>query len=146
MRRQATFSDRTLLILAVALFAFGVILDVMDDPGWLLDAARAAVIIGSVYILVASLIIVRIYWRNFKIAPQQARLLPRHVIQLGLLVILLLIHVCGFIIDKVDSPAIWYSLPILLPGVFVGVFGLHDMISWLPRRRPDLRPTGERRA
>lgn len=142
--RPTTFSDRSLLAISLALFAFAMACSVLGTPSWLENLLRAAVLGFSVGIVAITLAIVRVYWRNFKIAPQHARLLPRHVIQLGILVMLLLFVTSVITIDKIGLTLVWYGIPFLLPAGFIGFVGTLDMIRWLPDRRRNIHPTGER--
>lgn len=142
-RRPATFSDRTLLMIGLSLFALGEACSILDSPQWLDNLLRAAVLGMGILIIAISLVIVRVYYRNFKAAPERARLLPRHVVQLGLMVVLIVFATVVVTIDKVSTHLVWYGIPILLPAYFIGVAGLMDMVRWLPDRRHRPHPTGE---
>lgn len=143
VRRPTTLSDRNLVVLALSLFVSGMVQATVELPGWVYDLSRAYVLATGIMIFMAALAIVRVYYRNFRIAPAKARLLPRHVVQLGVVLMALVFVVCAVAIDRVDSQPPWYGVPLLMPALTVGVFGLWDMLRWLPDRRKDLRPTGD---
>ena len=141
--RPMTFSDRTLLAIGMSLFAFTMACSVLGAPQWLENLLRAAMLSLSAGIFFISLVVVRIYYRNFTVAPEMARLLPRHVVQLGALTMGTLFSICAITIDKVGTTLVWYGIPVLLPTVFVGFMGLLDMVRWLPDRRHKPHPSGE---
>lgn len=143
--RPTTLGDKAISALAFGLFLVGCALVAFDFPQWVDDLARAVVLAECVALMLMSVLIVRVYWRNFKLARAQARLLPRHVIQLGLLLSLLVFNDAARTIDLVGTEPRWYGLPVLLPGLTIGILGLVDMIKWLPDRRNNIRPDGDRR-
>ena len=143
-RRPATFSDRALLGIGLSLFVLGEACSILDSPQWLDNLLRAAVLGMGTLIIAISLVIVRVYYRNFKAAPERARLLPRHVFQLGLMVVLIVFTTVVVTVDRVGTHLAWYGIPILLPAYFIGVAGLMDMVRWLPDRR-GMNPSGEER-
>ena len=141
--RPTTFSDRNLLLISLVLFAIPMTCSIFGAPSWIENLLRAAFLIGSGRIFFISLVVVRVYYRNYKVAPEHARLLPRHVTQLGVLVMVYVFVTSAITIDKVGDYLVWYGIPFLLPTVFIGFVGLMDMVRWLPDRRKDLQPTGE---
>ena len=143
--RPTTFSDQSLLVISLTLFAFAMAVSVLGAPTWLENALRAATLSLSAAIFFISLVIVRVYYHNFKAAPEKARLLPRHVAQLGVMVMLLVFVTSAITIAKIGTSLVWFGIPFLLPAVFIGFVGLMDMVRWLPDRR-DTNPSGEERS
>lgn len=142
-RRPTTLTDRSLLAASVGLFAFAMTCSILGAPRWLENFLRAGVLGLSVGIGTISLVIIRVYARNFKAAPEKARLLPRHVVQLGVMVVLLIFVTSAATITKVGNGLAWFGIPFLLPAVFIGFAGLMDMVRWLPDRRHSPDPMGE---
>ena len=143
--RPTTFSDQSLLAISLTLFAFTMGVSVLGAPHWLENMLRAATLGLSSAIFFIALVIVRVYYHNFKSAPERARLLPRHVVQLGAMVMLLVFVTSAITVAKVGTSLVWYGIPFLLPAVFIGFVGLTDMVRWLPDRR-DTNPSGEERS
>lgn len=141
-RRPTTLSDRALISLAVACFVLGMVMHAFDLPYWVYNTVRAVILIESVFIFVAAVAIVRVYYKNFRVAPDQARLLPRHVIQLGVMVMGITFAITFQTIKYVDTNPVWWGIPFVLPALTVGAFGLTDMLRWLPHRRADIKPSG----
>lgn len=142
-RRPTTLSDRSLLGVSVGLFLFAEVCLIFGAPDWLDNILRAAVLGMSVGIATISVVIIRVYARNFRVAPEKARLLPRHVVQLGAMLVLLIVSTSATTIGRIGEDLGWYGIPFLLPANFIGFVGLMDMVRWLPDRRhkPDPRGT-----
>lgn len=111
-----------------------VLLDSLIESPTLRDIVRSLVLAVGAAIVVTALGIARRYWKNYKADPTKARLLPRHVVQLGVSVAMLTIAGCAEVISLIGEPFKWYATPMLLPGFTILLLGLIDMVRWLPNR------------
>lgn len=141
-RRPTTLSDGWLALVGVAIFLFCMALVVFEFPNWVYDFVRFVLLFECLALFVSTALIVRIYFKNFKRAPMKARLLPRHVVQLGVMVLLLVFSLTFWSFERTGTDPIWYGLPFLMPAMTVGCLGLFDMLRWLPHRDKSLRLTG----
>lgn len=98
------------------------------------DLVRFVELLEATAIIVLTLAIARRYFLNFKADPTSARLLPLHVLRLGIGTALLTVHGSISIIVLIGHPYVWWTTPILLPTFTILLAGLWDMVSWLPNR------------
>lgn len=108
--------------------------EVVGFPGWLRDVVRTVELVQGCFIVVAALLIARRYWRNYRQDPSKARLLPRHVVRLGLGTVGITIASCALVISLLGKPFAWYATVLIFPSFTTLCFGLWDMIEWLPTR------------
>lgn len=103
-------------------------------PEWLRDAVRAMELAEAAVIIVITALIVRRYFKNFRADPTKARLLPRHVIGLGIGTLGLTVTASAFAISRIGEPFVWYGASIAFPSLTALLIGLVDMVRWLPNR------------
>lgn len=109
-------------------------------PQWALDTARAVVLVEALFVIVVALTIARRYYLNYLAQPGKARLLPRHVVRLGIGVAGLTLSAAAGAVDALGGPFVWWRTPLVLPTLTVLVVGLYDMVQWLPVRKADPIP------
>lgn len=98
------------------------------------DLIRATEITMVVCIVAITLVIARRYYANFRADPTKARLLPRHIIRLGLGSAGLAVVAGLYLIHLSGEPFLWYVTPVAFPFLAALLAGLVDMILWLPNR------------
>lgn len=103
-------------------------------PIWLLDLARAAQLVEAAIIVVITLLVARRYFQNFRRDPTKARLLPRHVVRLGLGTVGLAVAASSTLISRIGNDFVWYGSTITFPALTIMLVGLWDMVRWLPNR------------
>jgi amino acid transporter len=108
--------------------------ELLPYPAWALDTMRACALVVGASVIVMSLAISRRYWENFRNDPQRARLLPRHVVRVGLGVAVLTIAASAAVVAQIGGSFVWYVTPLTFPAVTITAVGLWDMIEWLPSR------------
>ena len=107
---------------------------VVGFPTWARDLVRAVELIEGVAVVLLAGLIARFYARNYLQDPGAARLLPRHVVRLGVGVIGLTVCICASLINVLGEEFVWVISSLAFPSLTILVFGLWDMVVWLPHR------------
>lgn len=125
-------SASTWLILATVV---AVVLEAaVGFPGWARDLLRAVALVEVAAVIVITVLVARRYFINFQADPTKARLLPRHVVRLGLGTLGLSLVAAALLVSLIGEPFLWHGTPLALPALTVLLAGLWDMVRWLPNR------------